>query len=439
MQASPEEVDDAIGDLLDWQDSVKSTDEALLNAKKQTIWASTQEPRVPIRGQDPVIARPEVPKQKEAKALQGPKQENDVYARDKTKMKDYYRAWDMVDVDAMEEELDREEREIEDAKRRHFEDMQEQQDNARITGKVEVSNLPETVSDAQRLHLGESEKEKGNEAFYSRDYDEADAYYTRSLHFRRDEPSTWANRALARLKLDNARGALEDCEEALRLNPRHVKALHRKGKALHELRRFEEAVVSFQRALVVSPGNTQINGDLMVSRRQLKVLGPGTADQGESRAVIEEVAAEPAGQSGFTRVQIEEDSDSEDGEDAGEASSAVAPAVKQGGNFVSVQIEEASDSDEDASSAQALASSARPAPVFRKVPIVDVEEGDAPTAAAPAASHGSAQAFRQVRVADSEEEELHAVGLRVDESSRAVPSTALAPTAKAQVAFDDMD
>merc|ERR550514_2710069 len=132
----------------------------------------------------------------------------------------------------------------------------------------------------------------------------------------------------------------------------------------------------------------------MVSRRQLKVLGPGTADQDESRAVIEEVVAEPAGQSGFTRVQIEEDSDSEDGEDVGKASSAVAPAVKQGGGFFSVQIEEASDSDEDATSAQALASSARPAPVFRKVPIVDVEEGDAPTAAAPAASHGSAQAFR---------------------------------------------
>merc|ERR1712224_206879 len=82
-----------------------------------------------------------------------------------------------------------EEREIEEAKRRHFEDMQEQQDKARITGKVEVSNLPETVSEAQRLHLAESEKEKGNEAFYSRDYDEADAYYTRSLHFRRDESS----------------------------------------------------------------------------------------------------------------------------------------------------------------------------------------------------------------------------------------------------------
>merc|ERR1712057_24994 len=87
------------------------------------------------------------------------------------------------------------------------------------------------------------------------------------------------NRALSRLKLENPAGALEDCEHALAINPRYMKALHRKGKALYELHRYEEAVQSFQLALMESPGNTQINGDLMVARRKLRTDGPAPPQQ----------------------------------------------------------------------------------------------------------------------------------------------------------------
>merc|ERR1712139_403179 len=144
----------------------------------------------------------------------------------------------------------------------------------------------------------------GNEAFYAKDYEEADAYYSRSLHFKPDDPSCWANRALSRLKLENSSGALEDCEHALAINPRYMKALHRKGKALYELQRYEDAVQSFQLALMESPGNTQINGDLMHARRKLRSDGPAppppqpktfappsrTRDpRNESSCIIEEV------------------------------------------------------------------------------------------------------------------------------------------------------
>merc|ERR1712217_542657 len=130
------------------------------------------------------------------------------------------------------------------------------------------------VPEAHRKHMADTEKEKGNEAFYAKDYEEAEAYYSRSLNFCTDDCSTWANRALVRLKLEKLEAALEDCEESLRLNPRYMKALHRKGKALHELRQYEDAVHCFQAALALSPGNTQINGDLMVARRKLRSEGP---------------------------------------------------------------------------------------------------------------------------------------------------------------------
>merc|ERR1712072_621726 len=189
--------------------------------------------------------------------------------------------------------------------------------------------------------MADSEKEKGNEAFYAKDYEEAEAYYSRSLHFRADDPSCWANRALSRLKLDNPAGALEDCEHALAMNSRYMKALHRKGKALYELGRYQEAVQCFQLALMESPGNTQINGDLMVARRKLrsdgsvrgvdpappKTFAPPARSRDprdESSCIIEEVlddedvgrgttntntSTKPA--PGYTRVEIEEDSDSE--------------------------------------------------------------------------------------------------------------------------------
>merc|ERR1712072_1682228 len=170
--------------------------------------------------------------------------------------------------------MDAEDVEAEEARRKHFEDMREEQKQVHRSTPVKTGNLPEGVPEAHRRHMADSEKEKGNEAFYSKDYEEAEAYYSRSLHFRADDPSCWANRALSRLKLDNPAGALEDCEHALAMNSRYMKALHRKGKALYELGRYEEAVQSFQLALMESPGNTQINGDLMVARRKLRSDGP---------------------------------------------------------------------------------------------------------------------------------------------------------------------
>merc|ERR1719420_2607808 len=112
----------------------------------------------------------------------------------------------------MEEEVDKELQAEEEAKRKHFEDMKEEQAAFHATTAVGAAKeLPTNLPEAQKRFLADSEKEKGNEAFYARDYEEAEAYYSRSIHFRADDPSTWANRALVRLKLERAQAALEDC------------------------------------------------------------------------------------------------------------------------------------------------------------------------------------------------------------------------------------
>merc|ERR1719321_725056 len=195
-------------------------------------------------------------------------------------MKDYYGAWDKFDVDKIEEEIDAEMQAEEEAKKKHFEDMKEEQAAFHATTAVGAAKeLPTNLPEAQKRYLADTEKEKGNEAFYARDYEEAEAYYTRSIHYNPTDASCWSNRALVRLKVGKPQEALKDCNKALEVNPKYMKAWHRKGKALCELHDYEDAITCFQKAMALSPGNTQINGDLMTARKKLKSYVPEKTPQ----------------------------------------------------------------------------------------------------------------------------------------------------------------
>mmetsp|Transcript_46487 Transcript_46487/g.101495 ORF Transcript_46487/g.101495 Transcript_46487/m.101495 type:complete len:481 (+) Transcript_46487:84-1526(+) len=406
--ASDQEVQDSWNDLLEWESQVRETDQAIRGAAKDNIFDEKDKASAPIRGQEAVAARPNVQRDPDSnrrrEVLNEPNGKNDKYARDKTSMRDYYREWDKVNVDELEEELDEGEKQAEDARRKHFAVLKEEQDEANAVGPVGGA-LPEGVPEAHRKHLADSEKEKGNEAFYAKDWEEAEAYYSRSIHFRSDDPSTWANRALVRLKLERAEDALVDCDKSLALNGRYMKALHRKGKALHELHRYEEAVQCFQLALAESPGNTQINGDLMVARRKLRsgtsappkqeFQPPNRRVSDAPSCVIEEVEEEAPAGAGFTRVVIEEASDSEDENELvmeevatkATGSSATPAAKPPAAGFRKVAITEESDSEEEAAAA------APPAAGFRKVAIVEESDSDGEEpATAPAAAPAAAPA-----------------------------------------------
>lgn len=367
-QATHDEIQDAMNDIIEWEVSVKETDAALrksrLSQKQHEIWEEESKIHVPIRGHEPAVARKNVTNSVEhpRKLQNGSKaRTDDVYARDTSKMKEYYNAWDNFNVEAAEAEIDEEELKQEESRRQHFCEMRDKQEIANTSTAVEVDNLPRTVPEAHRKHLADSEKEKGNEAFYAKDFEEAEAYYSRGLHFAPDDPASWANRALVRLKLQKPELALADCEQALSLNPRYMKALHRKGKAFHELRRYEEAVNNFQMALQESPGNTQINGDLMASRRKLRsevsndqfVNAPSLATATtRSSCRIEEMSDDDAEgrlspPPGYMRVMIEEESDSSDEERIAEPAHVESAGVRAKSVFHKVAIEEVSCSEEE--------------------------------------------------------------------------------------------
>lgn len=112
----------------------------------------------------------------------------------------------------------------------------------------------------------EQQKKKGNEAFSLGEYAQAAVCYSLAL----DKATTlqtsaidfihilYSNRAACFLKLGHHEKALDDANEALKLEPKFVKALFRKGLAYHALKQYKEALPVLAEAHKIEPKNKQI-------------------------------------------------------------------------------------------------------------------------------------------------------------------------------------
>ncbi|VDP00426.1 unnamed protein product [Soboliphyme baturini] len=104
----------------------------------------------------------------------------------------------------------------------------------------------EASIDLDRLN-STSLKERGNKSFKKGDYAEALDYFTAAIQkCPSDRPMELAtfyqNRAATYEKLDELEKVLDDCNSAISLNKRYVKALLRRGKANKALGRLEDAL-----------------------------------------------------------------------------------------------------------------------------------------------------------------------------------------------------
>ncbi|XP_035386796.1 sperm-associated antigen 1-like [Electrophorus electricus] len=80
----------------------------------------------------------------------------------------------------------------------------------------------------EKAVLAHREKDKGNDAFRASDYEEAVAFYTRSVSFL-PTAAAYNNRAQAEIKLQRWHDAMSDCERVLHLEPENTKALLRRA------------------------------------------------------------------------------------------------------------------------------------------------------------------------------------------------------------------
>ncbi|CAD7968067.1 unnamed protein product [Amoebophrya sp. A25] len=319
-----DEVEEATKDLFDWEAEVKRTDESLKKAGKAKASTSLPPPRgAESSGKDTSTVIAQRDNIVDGEYDEGSKG-TEGYARDKTKMKDYYRNWDQVDIDKMEEDIDAKEEAERAANRERQAAMQQTQDfEEEYFSREKLASL----SSIQREQMATSEKEKGNEAFYAADLEEAEMYYSRSLVLNPSAPSVFTNRALVRLKRKKASQAKEDCDRALKLVPTYMKALHRRGKANYDLGCYDLAVRDFQQALQLDPNSAQINGDLREARKMLSsqpskpVATKPAISSGNDGGASSSSSKKDDGKPTFRRIQIDSDS-SDDDEDATEVAEA---------------------------------------------------------------------------------------------------------------------
>ena len=97
----------------------------------------------------------------------------------------------------------------------------------------------------ERKSLAATLKKKGNDAYQSRKFAIAADFYTGAIAVSpQPEPVFYSNRAACYVNMEPPQHerVVEDCDEALKLDSRYVKALNRRATALEALERYEEAL-----------------------------------------------------------------------------------------------------------------------------------------------------------------------------------------------------
>jgi import receptor subunit TOM70 len=111
------------------------------------------------------------------------------------------------------------------------------------------------LSEEERKSLAASLKQKGNSAYQARSFIKAEQYYTRAIEVSpHPEPVFDSNRAACYVSMEPPQHekVVADCDEALKLDARYVKALNRRATALEALERYEEALRDYTATTILS-------------------------------------------------------------------------------------------------------------------------------------------------------------------------------------------
>lgn len=103
---------------------------------------------------------------------------------------------------------------------------------------------------------GRALKEEGNALVKKGEHRKAIEKYSQSLKYDPGEVTTFTNRALCYLSVKRYRDAVRDCDQALMMDSRQVKALYRRAQANRELQDVQSCVSDLRTLLAVEPKNT---------------------------------------------------------------------------------------------------------------------------------------------------------------------------------------
>ncbi|XP_059528078.1 sperm-associated antigen 1 [Myotis daubentonii] len=250
------------GDIKNWVTEIKKEESKIYFHETETFPAK-EENLPPVRGSN---SRPHVAKGKYSKSRSAKKN----IPRD-------YAEWDKFDVEKECSKID------EDSKEKTL--INNKSHLSKIETRLDTAGLTEKEKD----FLATREKEKGNEAFKSGDYEEAVKYYTRSISVL-PTVAAYNNRAQAELKLQNWNSAFQDCEKVLELEPGNVKALLRRATTFKHQNKLQDAMEDLRQVLDAEPDNELAKKTLSEVERELKNSAPASKTHTKGkRMVIQEV------------------------------------------------------------------------------------------------------------------------------------------------------
>lgn len=115
----------------------------------------------------------------------------------------------------------------------------------------------------------ESFKEKGNEFFKKGDYERAIENYTYATEMDPKNHIFMTNRSLCYASMKNWPKSLRDADKAIALKGDWEKGWYRRGVALSNMERYEEAMASFQKCLDLNPSSKDYQAQYDQAKRDL--------------------------------------------------------------------------------------------------------------------------------------------------------------------------
>ncbi|URE48244.1 TPR repeat-containing thioredoxin [Musa troglodytarum] len=131
-------------------------------------------------------------------------------------------------------------------------------------GNAEVSMMLNNVRSVSRARA------LGNELFNSGKFVEASLAYGEGLKYDPSNPVLYCNRAACRSKLGQWEKTIEDCNQALVIQPDYTKALLRRAASYTKLERWTEAVRDYEVLRKELPGDTEVAEALFHAQVALK-------------------------------------------------------------------------------------------------------------------------------------------------------------------------
>ncbi len=107
-------------------------------------------------------------------------------------------------------------------------------------------------------HQKESLYQQGNASVDSGNFAEAVEHLSKAISLNNQDCKFFLSRSVAYMRLGDYKNSSLDADSSIKLNPRSPKGYYLKGKALHEIEQFEDAISAFEEGLSNCPVNTEL-------------------------------------------------------------------------------------------------------------------------------------------------------------------------------------